>query len=131
MIMSAPDDDFINWQGILDHCLATIEYSQAFINGFNSQEDAILSSIQANQRVYDQISDMIMDSWEQRNKSSDIISQKRSDATLGYERVYDTETGDIYKAYNGFTDDYTGDRYQTISDDMYTQATAGYIERAN
>ena len=72
---------------------------------------------------------MIMDSWEKRNNSYDIISQKQSDATLGYERVYDTETGDIYKAYNGFTDDYHGDRYKTITDDMYTQATAGYIEK--
>ena len=129
MIMSAPDDDFINWQVILDHCLATIEYSQTFINGFNSQEDAILSSIQANQKVYDQISDMIMSSWETRNNSYDIISQKQSDATLGYERVYDTETGDIYKAYNGFTDDYSGERYKPITDEMYTKATSGYREK--
>ena len=131
MIMSAPEDDFINWQGILDHCLGTIEFSQTFISGFNQEENQLVSTIQANQRVYDQISDMIMDSWEQRNKSSDILSQKRSDSTLGYERVYDTETGDIYKAYNGFTDDYTGDRYQPITDNMYTEATAGYIEKAD
>lgn len=26
------------------------------------------------------------------------MSQKQSDATLGYERVYDIETGEIYKA---------------------------------
>ena len=75
------------------------------------------------------MSDMIMDSWEKRNNSYDIISQKRSDATLGYERVYDTETGDIYKAYNGFTDDYSGDRYKAITDDMYTKPTSGYIEK--
>ena len=74
-------------------------------------------------------SDMIMSSWEARNNSYDIISQKQSDATLGYERVYDIETGDIYKAYNGFTDDYSGDRYQPIIDNMYTQVTSGYIEK--
>ena len=75
------------------------------------------------------MSDMIMDSWEKRNNSYDIISQKQSDATLGYERVYDTETGDIYKAYNGFTDDYTGDRYKAITDNMYTSPISGYIEK--
>lgn len=128
-IMSAPDDDFVNWQDKLDHCLGTIQFSQQFINGFNSQEDALLSSIQANQKIYDSISDSIMSSWEARNNSYDIISQKQSDATLGYERVYDTETGDIYKAYNGFTDDYKGERYQPITEDMYTKATAGYIEK--
>ncbi len=129
MIMSAPEEDFINWQSILDHCLATIEFSQTFVNGFNSEEATIVSTIQANQKVYNQISDMIMSSWEARNNSYDIISQKQSDATLGYERVYDTETGDIYKAYNGFTDDYSGQRYQPITDDMYTQAIVGYIEK--
>ena len=70
-----------------------------------------------------------MDSWEKRNNSYDITSQKQSDATLGYERVYDTETGEIYKAYNGFTDDYSGNRYQPITDDMYTKGIAGYIEK--
>jgi hypothetical protein len=72
---------------------------------------------------------MIMDSWEKRNKSYDIISQKQSDATLGYERVYDTETGEVYKAYNGFTDEYKGNRYKSITDDMYTTKISGYIEK--
>ena len=57
------------------------------------------------------------------------MSQKQSDATLGYERVYDTETGEIYKAYNGFTDDYDGERYKSITDNMYTKKTSGYIEK--
>ena len=129
ILMTAPDDEFINWQSILDNCIATLEFSETFVSSFNKEESSILSTIQANQKVYDQISDMIMDSWEKRNNSYDIISQKQSDATLGYERVYDTETGEIYKAYNGFTDDYKGERYQTITDDMYTSAISGYIEK--
>lgn len=129
IIMSAPEDDFINWQSALDHCIGTIQFSSTFINGFNQEEDTVLKTVQSNQKVYDEMSDMIMDSWEKRSNSYDITSQKRSDATLGYERVYDTETGDIYKAYNGFTDDYSGDRYQPITDDMYTEAISGYIEK--
>ena len=61
-----------------------------------------------------------MASWEKRNKPFDIMSQKQSDATLGYERVYDTETNEIYKAYNGFTDDYDGIKYKAITEDIYT-----------
>lgn len=129
MLMTAPEDEFVNWQSILDHCIASVEYSTAFVNGFNNEEATLVSTIKANQKTYDQISDMIMSSWESRNNSYDIISQKQSDATLGYERVYDTETGDIYKAYNGFTDDYSGERYQPITEDMYTKPTAGYIEK--
>ena len=58
-----------------------------------------------------------------------IISQKQSDATLGYERVYNTETGEVYKAYNGFTDYYHGSKYQPITDDMYGTKISGYIEK--
>ena len=72
---------------------------------------------------------MIMYSWNKRSASYDIISQKQSDATLGYERVYDTNTGEVYRAYNGFTDSYKGNRYQTVTDDMYTKAVSGYIEK--
>ena len=75
------------------------------------------------------MSDMIMDSWNKRNNSYDIISQKQSDATLGYDRVYDVETGDVYRAYNGFSDNYSGSRYQPITDDMYTSTISGYIEK--
>lgn len=129
ILMTAPDTEFNNWQKILDHSLSTLQFSDKFLSGFNSEEANLVSTIQANQKVYDEISDMIMDTWEKRNNSYDIISQKQSDATLGYERVYDTETGEIYKAYNGFTDDYTGNRYQSITDDMYTQQVSGYIEK--
>ena len=129
ILMTAPDEEFNNWQGILDKSLSSLEFSETFVNGFNKEEASILATIQANQKVYDQISDMIMDSWEKRNNSYDIISQKQSDATLGYERVYDTDTGEIYKAYNGFTDGYSGSKYKSITDDMYTAPISGYIER--
>jgi hypothetical protein len=74
-----------------------------------------------------QISDGIMDSWNKRQTSYDITSQKQSDATLGYERVKDTETGEIYRATNGFMDSYSGTRYQAISDSDYTLGIDGYI----
>lgn len=71
-----------------------------------------------------------MSSWETRSKSQDIMSQKQSDATLGYERVYDTETNEIYKATNGFTDVYDGERYKPVTDDnMYAEPISGYIEK--
>lgn len=129
IMMMTPDAEFNDWQKILDYCIGTLTFSDKFISGFNNEETTIVSTIKTNQKVYNEMSDMIMDSWEKRNNSYDIISQKQSDATLGYERVYDTETGEIYKAYNGFTDDYSGDRYKSITDDMYTSAVSGYIEK--
>ena len=127
IMMMAPDEDFINYQEIYDKCLGTLTFSNTFMNGFNNAEANLVSTVNANQKIYDEMSDMIMDSWEKRNNSYDIISQKQSDATLGYERVYDTETNEVYRAYNGFTDEYKGNRYQSIPDDMYTSAISGYI----
>ena len=127
--MTAPEGEFTNWHPVLEKCFNTIQFSSAFMSGFNSEETTLVNTITANQKVYDSISDMIVSSYEARNKSYDIISQKQSDATMGYEGVYDVETGDIYKADLGFTDSYTGDRYQAITDDMYTKATSGYIEK--
>ena len=129
IIMYTPDADFINWQSIFDYSLSTIEFTEDFMKGFNREQSSQVSTVQANAKIYDEISDMIMDSWNKRSNSYDIISQKRSDATLGYERVYDTETGDVYRAYNGFVDEYSGSQYQTITDDMYTSAISGYIEK--
>lgn len=129
VMMMAPDADFNDWATIMDNCIGTITFSQAFLEGYAREEEIMVSTVQANARIYDEITDMIMDSWERRSTSYDIASQKQSDATLGYERVYDTETGDVYKAYNGFSDDYSGSRYQAVSDDMYARPISGYIEK--
>ena len=129
IMMMSPDDEFNNWLTIFDHCIGTVAFSDTFMSGFSKEESAMVSTVQANQKIYDEISDMIIDSWEKRNNSYDIISQKQSDATLGYERVYDTQTGEVYRAYNGFTDDYNGNRYKNVTDDMYTNTISGYIQK--
>ena len=129
MFYTAPKDDFINWEDALSTVASSLEFTDTFVNGFNNQQDAVMKNFQNIRNVGNQITDCIMDSWEKRNKSYDIMSQKQSDATLGYERVYDTETNEVYKAYNGFTDDYSGKRYKSITDDMYTDKVVGYIEK--
>ena len=129
IFFTAPKDEFIDWEDIFQEISGSLEFTDSFINGFNNQQDAVMKNFMNIRSICNQISDGIMDSWNKRNTSFDIMSQKQSDATLGYERVYNTETGEIYKAYNGFTDDYDGKKYQSISDDMYTKKTSGYIEK--
>ena len=129
IFVTAPKDEFIDWQDTLNTISSSLEFTDTFLNGFNSQQDAVMQNFQNVRSICNQISAGIMDSWEKRSASFDIMSQKQSDATLGYERVYDTETNEIYKAYNGFTDDYDGSRYKSITDDMYTKQTSGYIEK--
>ena len=129
IFITVPKDELIDWQDTLNAICSSLSFTDTFINGFNSQQDAVMKNFQQIRAIGNQISDGIMDSWDKRNQSFDIMSQKQSDATLGYERVYDTETGEIYKAYNGFTDDYDGKRYKSVTDDMYSKKTSGYIEK--
>ena len=129
IIMHAPDALFNDWASILDHSLSTIEFTDKFMTGFKKEQSVQLETVKANAKIYDEIGDMIMDSWNKRSSSYDVISQKRSDATLGYERVYDTDTGEVYRAYNGFTDDYKGEKYKVVTDDMYKSSISGYIEK--
>ncbi|MBR5347945.1 MAG: hypothetical protein IK125_01770 [Lachnospiraceae bacterium] len=129
MFVTAPENEFIEWEGPLMECLGSIEFTQKFVDGFMGQEEIIGKSIKANAKIYSETSDLITKGWEARQSTYDIISQKQSDATLGYERVYDTQTNEIYRAYNGFTDDYSGDRYKAVTDNMYNLPVNGYIEK--
>ncbi len=129
IFITTPKDEFIDWEDILNTICSSLDFTDTFINGFNQQQDAVMKNFQQIRAIGNEISDGIMDSWNKRNTSFDIMSQKQSDATLGYERVYDTETNEIYKAYNGFNDEYDGERYKAVTDDMYLKKTSGYIEK--
>jgi hypothetical protein len=71
-----------------------------------------------------------MEAFEERDRSDTIIQEKRSDMIGEYERVYDNETGKIYRAYDGFLDD-IGDqsRYTSITDDQYADGYSGWIDK--
>ena len=130
--VTAAKDTFIEWESVLTECMKTLQYSDSFINATNqASNEKVALAMQISQN-FNQTMDAMMASWESRNRSQDIMSQKQSDAILGYERVYDTETGEIYKADNGFTDVYDGERYQPVTDDnMYAQPISGYIEEVD
>lgn len=130
--ITAAKDTFIEWESVLADCMKTLQYSDSFISATNQASNETVALAMQISQNFNETMDTIMSSWESRNRSQDIMSQKQSDATLGYERVYDTETGEIYKATNGFTDVYDGERYQAVTDDaMYAQPVSGYIEKVD
>ena len=125
----APQQEFLDWQPVLDHCLSTLTFTDNFQTQRQGQWKAVLGAASYVFRTADEISDMIMSSWENRNKSYDVISQKQSDATLGYDRVLDTETGEYYRADAGFGDVFDSDRYIVVDDDAaYLTPSSGWIE---
>ena len=123
--VTAEKNTFQNWEEILTKSLSTLDYAQSFVNYAMGQSDQQVETSGQLSQAAAQMSDCIMSSWENRNKSDDIMRQKQSDAILGYERVMDTETGEIYRTENGFTDWYDGKRYQSITDEQYTEAVKG------
>ena len=48
-----------------------------------------------------------------------------------FERVYDSDSGNIYRAYSGFLEDLGADqtRFSPVTDSQYTQGYAGWIEK--
>ena len=125
--ITSKKDEFINYQDILMKCVNSIEFTDSYVKKTIDDSNAqTQQSLQINAQVQAAF-DSYMSAWDNRSKTYDIMSQKQSDATLGYERVYDTDTGEIYKAYNGFTDDYSGNRYKSVTDDMYTKSTSGSV----
>ena len=128
--VTAAKDTFIEWEGVLTDCFKTLQYSDSFVSATNQASNEKVALAKQISQNFNATMDGFMSSWESRNKSQDIMSQKQSDATLGYERVYDTETNEIYKATNGFTDVYDGKRYKPVTDDnMYAEPISGYIEK--
>lgn len=124
--------EYENWAGIFAKIQSSVKYTDTYYaryktSGGSSNGGSVSGT--SGFSGYDAGDDM-MSSWNARNKSEDIMNQKQQDATLGYERVYDTETGDIYRADSGFMEKYDlndGQRYAAATDDMYTEGYSGYI----
>ena len=128
VIETAPEGEFIDWQPVLDYCLGSIQFTSAFMTQRQQAWGNVMTTSEYIMNNANEISDMIMDSWEQSSRTYDVISQKTSDATLGYERVYDTETNEYYRAEVGFGDWYSGNRYQVVdTDTAYLSPVSGTI----
>jgi len=125
---TAGTEEWLDWQPVLDHCLASLTFSKDFLNARKQAWKNIIGTSEYIMHNGSDMSDILMDSWNKRNITQDVISQKRSDATLGYERVYDTELDEYYKAESGFTDWYDGTRYVPVdNDEAYLSPVSGYI----
>ena len=125
--ISASKGSLQDWEDMLSRSLGSIEYSQEFVSYAMSQSDQTVDASQQLSQAASAMQDSIMSSWQNRNISQDIMSQKQSDATLGYERVMDVETGEIYRTENGFTDWYDGERYKAITDEQYAEGVEGEL----
>ncbi|MBO4670159.1 MAG: hypothetical protein J5648_09380 [Lachnospiraceae bacterium] len=128
VMMTAPEGELSNWIEVFEHVYGSIEYSQFYQTELNKQLIASGQATREIARICSQTTDIVISGWESRQAAYDRISQKQSDATLGYERVYDTEKNEIYRAPLDFFDNYSGSRYQPVTDNQYLLPIDGYIQ---
>ena len=121
----APLGQFVNWKDVLAQIAQSFAYTDYYVQEWHGW---LNTSVNPSPSTSD--TDPVMQAFEERSKSDTIIQEKRSDMIGEYERVYDNETGDIYRAYNGFLDD-MGDqkRYSPITDNQYADGYVGWIDK--
>ncbi|MBN2207868.1 MAG: hypothetical protein JW759_01010 [Candidatus Coatesbacteria bacterium] len=110
--ITAPKREFASLEPTLRKSLESFTLTDAYVqNCMRSQAQAWEGVRKAGQTLRES-SDILMKGWEERNKTYDIIAEKRSDAILGKERLYNPDTGEVYEFENGFYDKYDLHRQQ-------------------
>lgn len=129
-IMMAPEIEFPSWQPIFTEIFGSITMSDSYLQARAQAWASIMQTSAELSRIANYTSDLIMSGWEARNNTYDIMSQQYSDATLGRDRVYDTETGEVYYTDLGWYDNYDGNRYKYVEpgSSYYNLPVSGTIQ---
>jgi hypothetical protein len=104
--VTAPKMEFPDLESTLVKSVASFTIEQSYVNDCMRQQERAYQGILKAGKTLSETSDIIMQGWENRNRSEDILSEKTSDAILGRERLYDPESGQVYQFENGFYDTY-------------------------
>ena len=110
--------DFKYYQETLTGSLSSLNLSQAYIDNCLRQQQQQWEGVLRAGKTLSETSDIIMDVWESRNRSDDILSEKRSDVMLGRVRVYDPDTGTVYETPLDFYDRYDVNRKKYNMDNL-------------
>lgn len=131
VVLMAPEYEFVDWQPVLEECFSTLTFSDSYMQARKEAGDETIETSYYLSEQSKSMSDSIMSSWEARSNTYDIMSQEQSDATLGYDRYVDTQTGETYRVEYGIMDGYSGTRYEKVESgsDLYNQAVSGYITK--
>ena len=106
MGITAPMGELQELEPVLTGCLNSFGFEQSYvakaINVSNEETQALLAQARTMQAAHD----AMVDAWYAREQSHDIAMQKWSDSFRGYDRLYDSSTGEVYLADLGFYDSY-------------------------
>ncbi len=106
MGVTAPIGEMRELEPILTKCLGSFNFTQDYVNRAikvsNEEREALLARGRAMQAAHDAMTE----AWRAREKAHDIAFQKWSDSFMGYDRLYDADTGEVYLAELGFYEQY-------------------------
>ncbi len=108
--VTAPKREFRTLVGVLTKSVRSFNVHQSYVQNCMRQQAATYAGIMKAGQTLSRASDMIMSGWEKRNRVDDIMAEKRSDAILGKERLYDPDTKEVYEFEQGFYDRYNLNR---------------------
>lgn len=128
--VTAPEGELGGWAETLAKVLGSVRYSEAF-EATAARDAQIRAAGNAKlAQTLQQTSELVVRGWEERQKGFDARVGKRSDATLGYERVVEKDSGRVYRAYNGFLDASENQRrFEAAPDEAYSRPIDGTIDR--
>lgn len=129
IMLHAESGELNDWLPVLEKALGSIQFSSGFMQQRSAQWQQVMGTSSYISQTYGEISDMTMSAWANRSASLDIRMQEQSDATLGYDRVVDTETGSVYRIDTGTFDHADGDRFRLLEQGsaLYSQPLSGYM----
>lgn len=104
--ITAPSSEIDEWQPLLLSSLGSYAVRPAYVQRCLMRSEADFQAVAEAGKALRSTSDQLMESWQSRNRSDDIVAAKRSDAILGKERLYDPDSGEVYEFENGFYDRY-------------------------
>jgi hypothetical protein len=116
--ITAPKDEF---SGLIDDLVACVEsfnLSKSYAQNCMAQQQQTYQAILQAGKTLSETSDLILDGWESRNQTHDILSEKWSDTILSKERLYDPGSGRVYEFDLGFGEQYEANRDQYRLQDL-------------
>lgn len=139
MGVAAPEDELAELEPVLQQCLCSFSFTQAYVDATKQSTEETTKAILAMNGSMQAAYDSYNSAWRARQTAYDVSSQKSSDATLGYDRLYDPDTGETYRAELGFYDSYDLNRsafdkpnlqlVDTASQDYYLKPVDYYITK--
>lgn len=124
--VSAPTDEFSTLQSALTEAIGSFKFSESYINqGVQQNQWETNAALQVG-KTLSEAHDSYNKAWQNRQSSSDASAQKFGDSILGYDRLYDTETGETYRAQYGFWENYNNNREEYANKNLEMVPSNGY-----